>query len=296
MLWKGRQGSSNIEDLRGIGGKGLALGGGGCGTVIVIVLALLFGVDPQRLLNQLPGQEQQAPTQTQQQRSGAPAQQDDEMKQFISVVLADTETVWNDILPKQAGVRYRAPTLRLFTGSVNSACGRASAAVGPFYCPGDEKIYIDFSFYQELKSQFKAPGDFAQAYVLAHEVGHHIQNVLGTSDKVTAAQQRARSEAQSNQLSVALELQADCYAGVFAYYEQNKGYLEAGDIQEALTAASAVGDDNIQKMSQGYVVPDSFTHGSSQQRASWFQRGFQAGDMRQCNTFGTSSGGRGGGF
>ena len=295
MLWKGRQGSSNIEDLRGIGGKGLALGGGGCGTVIVIVLALLFGVDPQRLLNQQTDQ-QQAPTQTQQQRSGAPAQQDDEMKQFISVVLADTETVWSDILPKQAGVRYRRPTLTLFSGSVSSACGRASAAVGPFYCPGDEKIYIDFSFYQELKSQFKAPGDFAQAYVLAHEVGHHIQNVLGTSDKVTAAQQRSRSEAQSNQLSVALELQADCYAGVFAYYEQNKGYLEAGDIQEALTAASAVGDDNIQKMSQGYVVPDSFTHGSSQQRASGFQRGFQAGDMRQCNTFGTSSGSRGGGF
>ena len=296
MLWKGRQGSSNIEDMRGIGGKGLALGGGGCGTVIVIVLALLFGVDPQRLLNQLPGQEQQAPPQTQQQRSGAPAQQDDEMKQFISVVLADTETVWNDILPKQAGVRYRVPTLRLFTGSVSSACGRASASVGPFYCPGDEKIYIDFSFYRELKTQFKAPGDFAQAYVLAHEVGHHVQNILGTSDKVTAAQQQVRSETQSNQLSVALELQADCYAGVFAYYEQNKGFLEAGDIQEALTAASAVGDDNIQKMGQGQVVPDSFTHGSSQQRASWFQRGFQAGDMRQCNTFGGSNNGRGGGF
>jgi predicted metalloprotease len=295
MLWKGRQGSSNIEDLRGIGGKGLALGGGGCGTVIVIVLALLFGVDPQRLLNQMPGQEQ-APTQTQQGRPGATTGQDDEMKQFISVVLADTETVWSDILPKQAGVRYRKPTLSLFTGSVSSACGRASSAVGPFYCPGDEKIYIDFSFYRELKTQFKAPGDFAQAYVLAHEVGHHIQNVTGMSDKVTAAQQRARSEAQSNQLSVALELQADCYAGVFAFYEQNKGYLEAGDIQEALTAASAVGDDNIQKMSQGYVVPDSFTHGSSQQRASWFQRGFQAGDMRQCNTFGTNGGGRGGGF
>lgn len=293
MLWRGRQGSSNIEDLRGIGGRGLALGGGGCGTLIIVVLALLFGVDPQRLLNQLPNQPQ-APTQTQQGRQGA-TQQDDEMKQFISVVLADTETVWSELLPKQAGVRYRKPTLTLFTGSVSSACGRASSAVGPFYCPGDEKIYIDFSFYRELKTQFKAPGDFAQAYVLAHEVGHHIQNILGTSDKVTAAQQRTRSEAQANQLSVALELQADCYAGVFAYYEQNKGYLEAGDINEALTAASAVGDDNIQKMSQGYVVPDSFTHGSSQQRASWFQRGFQAGDMRQCNTFGSGSG-RGGAF
>jgi uncharacterized protein len=294
MLWRGREGSSNIEDLRGIGGRGLALGGGGCGTLIVIIVALLFGVDPQTLLNQLPNQPQ-APAQSQQDRRGATGGQEDEMKQFISVVLADTEKVWTEILPKQAGVRYRVPTLRLFSGSVSSACGRASAAVGPFYCPGDEKIYIDFSFYQELKTQFRAPGDFAQAYVLAHEVGHHIQNVLGTSDKVTAAQQRARNEAQSNQLSVALELQADCYAGVFAYYEQNKGYLEAGDIQEALTAASAVGDDNIQKMSQGYVVPDSFTHGSSQQRASWFQRGLQSGDMRQCNTFGTS-GGRGGAF
>lgn len=293
MLWRGRQGSSNVEDLRGMGGRGLAIGGGGCGTLIIIILGLLFGVDPSRLLNQQPST---APsTQTQQQRPGAQQTgQDDEMKQFISVVLADTETVWRDILPKQAGVRYREPTLTLFTDSVRSACGRASSAVGPFYCPGDEKIYIDFGFYRELKSQFKAPGDFAQAYVLAHEVGHHIQNILGTSDKVTAAQQRARNEAQSNQLSVALELQADCYAGVFAYYEQNKGYLEAGDVQEALTAAAAVGDDNIQKMSQGYVVPDSFTHGSSQQRASWFQRGLQSGDSRQCNTFGSS--GRGGGF
>lgn len=293
MLWKGRQGSSNVEDVRGIGGRGLALGGGGCGTLIIIVLAILFGVDPQRLLNQLPDQ-QQTPTQTQQGRPGANAGQDDEMKQFISVVLADTETVWSDILPKQAGVRYRKPTLTLFSGSVSSACGRASAAVGPFYCPGDEKVYIDFSFYKELKNQFRAPGDFAQAYVLAHEVGHHVQNILGTSDKVTAAQQRTRSESQANQYSVALELQADCYAGVFAYYEQNKGYLEAGDVDEALTAASAVGDDNIQKQSQGYVVPDSFTHGSSQQRALWFQRGLQSGDIRQCNTFG--SGGRGGGF
>lgn len=293
MLWKGRQGSSNVEDVRGIGGRGLALGGGGCGTLIIIVLAILFGVDPQRLLNQLPDQ-QQTPTQTQQGRPGANAGQDDEMKQFISVVLADTETVWSDILPRQAGVRYRKPTLTLFSGSVSSACGRASAAVGPFYCPGDEKVYIDFSFYKELKNQFRAPGDFAQAYVLAHEVGHHVQNILGTSDKVTAAQQRTRSESQANQYSVALELQADCYAGVFAYYEQNKGYLEAGDVDEALTAASAVGDDNIQKQSQGYVVPDSFTHGSSQQRASWFQRGLQSGDIRQCNTFG--SGGRGSGF
>ena len=284
MLWRGRQGSSNIEDLRGIGGRGLALGGGGCGTIIIVILALLFGVDPQQLLNQLPNQPQ-APSQSQQGRTSAPNRQDDEMKQFISVVLADTENVWNDLLPKQAGARYRNPKLVLFSDAVRSACGRANSAVGPFYCPGDEKIYIDLSFYRELKNQFRAPGDFAQAYVLAHEVGHHIQNILGTSDKVTAAQQNARSEAQSNQLSVALELQADCYAGVFANKIQQKGYLEAGDVDEALTAAAAVGDDNIQKMSQGYVVPDSFTHGSSQQRASWFNRGFQSGDMRQCNTF-----------
>jgi predicted metalloprotease len=255
--------------------------------LIIIILALLFGVDPQQLLNQLPGQTTTAPQQTQTRQQPGNSRQDDEMKQFVSVVLGSTEDAWSEIFRQQLRSQYPKPTLTLFDGSVRSACGRATAAVGPFYCPGDNKLYLDFSFFRELRTQFKAPGDFAQAYVIAHEVGHHVQNVMGTSDKVTAAQQRARSETQSNQLSVALELQADCYAGVWGNYAQKKGLLEAGDLEEGLRAASAVGDDNIQRMGQGYVVPDSFTHGSSQQRAQWFTRGFQTGDIRQCDTFQT---------
>ena len=283
MLWKGRQGSGNIEDIRGLGGTGLALGGGGCGTLIIVIIALLFGFDPSSILNQSPAEPNPPATQNQPQRPGNQAN-NDEMKQFISVVLKDTEDVWREEFRK-IGRQYREPKLVLFTEQVRSACGLADSGMGPFYCPGDEKVYIDFSFFRELENQFRAPGDFAQAYVLAHEVGHHVHNLLGTSDKADAAQRRARNRTQANQYSVALELQAACYGGIFARHIQNKGYLEAGDVEEALRAAAAVGDDNIQKQTQGYVVPDSFTHGLSQQRAQWFNRGFQTGDVRQCNTF-----------
>jgi predicted metalloprotease len=197
--------------------------------------------------------------------------------------LGSTETVWGEIF-KRNGSTYREPRLVLFTQQVQSACGTAGASVGPFYCPGDEKVYIDLSFYDELRSRFRAPGDFAQAYVIAHEVGHHVQKLVGTSDKVTAMQQRA-SEAQGNRLSVMLELQADCYAGVWGYYAQQRGVIETGDLEEALNAASAIGDDRLQKESQGYAVPDSFTHGSSEQRVRWFRQGFDTGDMRRCDTF-----------
>jgi len=270
--------SSNIEDRRGMGGgRGLALGGGGIGTLLLILAVWLCGGDPRALLEQLGGggaaQVQQQP-QTQNNQA-----QNDDQRQFVSAVLKSTEDVWNQILPQQARARYVEPKLVLFTDQTASACGYASSATGPFYCPGDNKLYLDFGFFRELKTRFGAPGDFAQAYVIAHEVGHHVQNLLGTMDKVNAA-------GNSNQLSVRLELQADCYAGVWANYVQKKGLLEAGDVEEAMKAASSVGDDSIQKQAQGYVVPESFTHGSAQQRMSWFNKGFQAGDMRQCNTFG----------
>ena len=278
MQWRNRRQSTNVEDVRGMGGRGIAVGGGGIGVLILALGIYLCGGDPQALLDQVLNNPQQTQTQPQQQPQN-PASQNDEQAQFMRVVLADTEDVWNQVLPQQARVRYSEPALVLFDGQVSSACGYASAAMGPFYCPGDRKLYLDFSFFRELKSQFNAPGDFAQAYVIAHEVGHHVQNLLGTMDQVNRA-------GNSNQMSVRLELQADCYAGIFAYHIQKKGYLEAGDAEEALRAASAVGDDNIQRQSQGYVVPDSFTHGSSQQRIEWFAKGFKTGDMRQCNTFG----------
>jgi predicted metalloprotease len=270
--------SSNIEDRRGMGGgRGLALGGGGIGTLLLILAVWLCGGDPRALLEQLGGGAAQQVQQQPQTRNNQA--QNDDQRQFVSAVLKSTEDVWNQILPQQARVRYVEPKLVLFTDQTPSACGYASSASGPFYCPGDNKLYLDFGFFRELKTRFGAPGDFAQAYVIAHEVGHHVQNLLGTMDKVNAA-------GNSNQLSVRLELQADCYAGVWANYVQKKGLLEAGDVEEAMKAAAAVGDDNIQKQAQGYVVPESFTHGSSQQRMSWFNKGFQAGDMRQCNTFG----------
>lgn len=271
--------SSNIEDRRGMGGRGLALGGGGIGTLLLILAVWLCGGDPSALLDQLGGGTT-APSVQQQPQRQPNQQESDAQKRFISSVLKSTETTWNQILPQQARVRYVEPKLVLFSDQTTSACGYASSATGPFYCPGDNKLYLDFSFFDELKSQFRAPGDFAQAYVVAHEVGHHIQNLLGTMDKVQAA-------GNTNQLSVRLELQADCYAGVWAYYAQQKGLLEAGDAEEALKAASAVGDDNIQKKTQGYVVPESFTHGSAADRMRWFSQGFQTGQMRQCNTFGT---------
>lgn len=279
MQWRNRRQSTNVEDVRGMGGKGIAVGGGGIGVLLLALVVYLCGGDPQALLDQVMNNPQQTQTQPQQQPQNPASQQTDEQAQFMKVVLADTEDVWNQVLPQQARMRYSEPTLVLFDGQVSSACGYASAAMGPFYCPGDRKLYLDFSFFRELKNEFKAPGDFAQAYVIAHEVGHHVQNLLGTMDQVNRA-------GNSNQMSVRLELQADCYAGIFAYHIQKKGYLEAGDAEEALRAASAVGDDNIQRRSQGYVVPDSFTHGSSQQRIEWFAKGFKTGDMRQCNTFG----------
>jgi len=263
------------------GGK-IAIGGG-LGGIVLLILALLFGVDPNQLLEQLPQSETQPGTTT----SRPINPEEEELRKFSSVVLAETEDVWNEIF-RQMGGQYRKPTLVLFTDQVQSACGNASAAVGPFYCPGDEKLYLDLAFFRELHSRFRAPGDFAQAYVIAHEVGHHVQQLLGTSARVSALQ-RQTSRGQANELSVRLELQADFLAGVWAYHAQRKGLLEAGDLEEALNAASAVGDDNIQKQSQGYVVPDSFTHGTSVQRIRWFRKGFETGDLRQSDTFGTRS-------
>lgn len=278
-MLRGRE-STNIEDRRGMG-RGIAIGGGGLGMLVILVIALLCGGDPRAILEQLGGGEIPSPQQPQN-SANQPA---DEQRRFVASVLGSTEDAWREILPQQAGMRYRDPKLVLFEGRVQSACGLSTSATGPFYCPGDEKLYLDFTFFRELKNQFRAPGDFAQAYVIGHEVGHHVQNLLGTMDKVNSFQQRA-AQRQANQASVMLELQADCYAGVWSNYAQKKGQLEAGDIEEALRAAAAVGDDSIQKSAQGYVVPDSFTHGSSKERASWFMRGFQTGDMRQCNTFG----------
>src|SRR5215203_333813 len=279
MRWRGERQSTNIEDRRGMSGGKVAIGGG-LGSIVILILALLFGVNPQRLLEQLPGEQPQSGVQ-----SSRPVNpEEEELKQFVGVVLAKSEDVWQDVFRK-SGRQYREPTLVLFTDQVDSACGMAGAAVGPFYCPGDEKVYIDLSFYEQLRRQFKAPGDFAQAYVVAHEVGHHVQKLLGITERIDAAQARM-SKREANQLSVRLELQADFFAGVFARYVQNQGMLEAGDIEEALRAASAVGDDQIQRRTTGYVVPDSFTHGTSEQRLRWFKRGYETGDIRQGDTFG----------
>jgi predicted metalloprotease len=247
-----------------------------------VVLAILCGKDPRQLLQQLPADQGGGRQQQQQQKPGAPGQEDDTTK-FVRKILGSTEDAWKGILDRERK-QYTEPTLVLFTDSVQSACGAAGASSGPFYCPGDQKLYLDTSFFRELKDEFGAPGDFAQAYVIAHEVGHHVQNLLGTMDQVNRAQSRG-SEAEANQLSVRLELQADCYAGIWAKNAQSRGQVEPGDYEEALKAASGVGDDSIQKRSQGYVVPESFTHGSAADRMKWFTRGFQTGDLRQCNTF-----------
>jgi uncharacterized protein len=276
MRWRGERQSTNIEDRRGLGGK-VAVGGG-LGTIVILILALLFGADPRQFLEQSPSDPGSG---VQSSRPRNP--EEEELKQFVAVVLAKSEDVWQDVF-RQNGRQYREPTLVLFTDQVRSACGMAGAAVGPFYCPGDEKVYIDLAFYEALRRRFDAPGDFAQAYVVAHEVGHHVQNLLGISDRVDAMQRQV-SEVEANQLSVRLELQADYFAGVFARYVQNQGMLEAGDIEEALRAASAIGDDRIQRQTTGYVVPDSFTHGTSEQRLRWFKKGYESGDMRQGDTF-----------
>lgn len=277
MRWRGERQSSNIEDRRGLS-VGRVAAGGGLGTIVIMILALLFGVNPQQLLEQLPTDQPPA-TQT----SRPQNTQEDELKQFVGVVLAKTEDVWSDVFQKN-GRQYREPTLVLFTNQVRSACGIAGSATGPFYCPADEKVYIDLAFYEELRRQFSAPGDFAQAYVVAHEVGHHVQKLMGITDRVDAMSARM-SRDEANQLSVRLELQADFFAGVFARYVQNQNMLEAGDIEEALRAASAVGDDQIQRRTTGTVMPDSFTHGTSEQRLRWFRRGYETGDIRQGDTF-----------
>src|SRR6478672_11178711 len=279
MRWRGERESSNVEDQRGTSGGGRIAIGGGLGTLLIIIIAVLLGADPRQLLQQVPTETQ--PSTSQSSRPANP--QEEELKQFVSVVLGKTEDVWQEVF-RQNGKQYREPKLVLFSDQVQSACGMASAASGPFYCPGDQKVYIDLAFYEELRRRFSSPGDFAQAYVIAHEVGHHVQKLLGISDRVDAMQQRM-SEVDGNRLSVRLELQADFFAGVFARYVQKQGLLEEGDIEEALNAASAIGDDAIQKQTSGRVVPDSFTHGTSEQRLRWFRKGFDTGDIRQGDTF-----------
>ena len=280
MRWEGREESTNIEDRRGMrvpGGRGA---GFGCvGLLVVMVIAMLTGADPRQLLSLLGVVEQLTPQAQQQQvPQGAPPADDPQAK-FVGVVLKDTENAWQQVF-ERSGKRYQDPTLVLFDGRVASACGMASAAVGPFYCPADGKVYLDMAFFRELSQRFGAPGDFAQAYVVAHEVGHHVQNLLGISDQVTALQERARSKEQANDLSVRLELQADCFAGVYGNFNQQ--YLDPGDIEEGLRAAAAIGDDMIQKQAQGYVAPESWTHGSSEMRVRWLKQGLQSGDPASC--------------
>ena len=275
MLWRGRRQSTNVEDRRGIGAGGLAIGGGVIG-VIALIINLLMGGDVSQIPELLP-QQQNQPMSPEQNAA------DDERSQFVKVVLAETEDVWNGIFQKQ-GQDYPEPTLVLFRDVVQSGCGNASAASGPFYCPADQKLYIDLSFYEDLQNRFNAPGDFAMAYVVAHEVGHHIQYVLGTTDKMARERQRL-SESDYNKLSVKLELQADFFGGVWAHFANRAKILEQGDIQEALNAANAIGEDRLQRQSQGTIVPDAFTHGTSEQRMYWFNKGFETGDPSQGNTF-----------
>ncbi|MFZ2864917.1 MAG: neutral zinc metallopeptidase [Ignavibacteriaceae bacterium] len=276
MRWQGRKESSNVEDRRGLSPKGVI--GGGIGGIAIILIVMLLGGDPSAFLQNLQTTDQSATS------NYTETAEEKELASFVSVVLAETENVWHNIF-SDLGREYVEPKLVLFNGSVQSACGVAGSSTGPFYCPGDQKLYIDLSFYNELQKRFKAPGDFAMAYVVAHEVGHHIQNLLGTMDKVQSLRSRLNEE-EYNQYSVRLELQADFYAGVWAHYtDKLEGLLEEGDLDEALNAASAVGDDNIQKQMQGYVVPESFTHGTSAQRKKWFYKGYTTGDIRQGDTF-----------
>lgn len=294
MEWRGRRQSDNVEDRRGgssggggfripIGGGGRGGGGIGIGGLVLILgICWLTGINPLTLLsggdigfdNGSGGSQQSSPRRT-------PA--DDEMTAFVRTVLAETEDTWTTIF-KQNGQTYQQPTLVLFPGSTSSACGSASSATGPFYCPSDRKVYLDTDFFGQLDKQFGASGDFAEAYVIAHEVGHHVQNLLGILPKFNQARQRM-SEVEANRMSVRVELQADCFAGVWGKYTEQKGVLERGDLEEALNAAQQIGDDTLQKRSQGYVVPESFNHGTSAQRMQWFRRGFDSGDMKTCDTF-----------
>jgi len=276
MKWAGRRESENVEDRRGMR-PGRMVIGGGLGTIVILVIAALFGADPRDLIQNAP---------TQQTESNAPVDpHQEELKHFVSVVVADTEDIWGQMFSRQ-GAEYQKPTVVLFTDQVESACGYASAASGPFYCPPDQKVYMDLAFFDELQSRFGAPGDFAIAYVVAHEIGHHVQNLMGITDKVHSMQGQV-SEEDYKRMSVRLELQADFLAGVWAHYAENTlDVVEPGDFDEAIGAAAAVGDDRIQQQSRGYVVPDAFTHGTSAQRIAWFRRGYQTGDMSQGDTFG----------
>ena len=301
MLWRGRRQSDNIEDARGQGGGGMPggfgrnsgpiripVGGraGGGGITGIIILVILFfalracGIDPMQILN---GGDQSVGPGSGGTVSETNPPASDEMKQFVATVLAETEDTWNGIFQSQ-GLKYEEPTLKLFSGSINSACGMASAASGPFYCPGDRKVYLDTDFFDQLANQFGASGDFAEAYVVAHEVGHHVQNLIGVLPKFNEMRQQV-SEAEANQMSVRVELQADCFAGIWGKFTQQKGILEQGDLEEALNAAKQIGDDTLQKKMQGYVVPESFNHGTSQQRMTWFKRGFDSGKLSACDTF-----------
>jgi predicted metalloprotease len=280
MRWQDMRPSDNVEDERGSGGgisgKSIALGGGGIGGLIIVILYMLLGGNPQQLVQQQSPQGSPNPQQV--------SAEDQQLADFVRHVLGDTEDVWHKLFVDM-NREYREPKLVLFTDRVQSGCGFASAATGPFYCPEDEKVYIDLGFYRELKTRFKSPGDFAQAYVIAHEVGHHVQKLLGISDKVHAMQQQT-DERGANDLSVRLELQADFFAGVWANHSQSMHHiLDPGDLETALHAASQIGDDNIQKQAQGYVVPETFTHGTGEQRVRWFRKGFDTGDMSQGDTF-----------
>lgn len=285
MRWAQGRRSENVEDKRGMPAGGVVVGGG-LVTLVLALIVMFLGGDPIAFLNQVqqnapPGAAPGGPEGGR--RPVDPAQ--DKLVDFVSVVLADTEDVWTELLPKVAGKSYEKPKLKIFSDRTESGCGFASAAVGPFYCPADHKVYLDLGFFQQLRDQFHAPGEFAQAYVIAHEVGHHVQNLLGISDRVRAEQQRA-GKVDANKLSVRLELQADFLAGVWANHAQKaRNILEDGDIETALRAATAIGDDKLQKQSQGYVVPDAFTHGSAAQRVRWFTRGIKTGDLNQGNTF-----------
>ena len=296
MRWDDFRRSENVEDRTGGApegsGGGLPFGGlhiGGGALIILVIVGMLFGINPLEMLGLISGNDgtvQQAPPGNQPgygPQTGAPSTAADVHKDFAVAVLGDTEDVWGAIF-KQMGSRYVPPKLVLYRGVTRSACGRAAAAVGPFYCPGDRDLYLDTSFFSELATRFGAPGEFAQAYVIAHEVGHHVQNLLGTMDKVQA-QMQGGDERTANALSVRLELQADCYAGVWGFYAQKRNMIDASDVDSGLRAAAAVGDDRIQKRTQGYVVPDSFTHGSAEQRTRWFRTGLSSGDLRECNTF-----------
>jgi predicted metalloprotease len=284
MLWRGGRQSSNIEDRRGIGiGRGLV--GGGLGGIILLLISLYFGVDPRAVFNPDTAVDATGPAST------SPA--DQETRDFVATVVGYTEDTWSELF-QRSGQTYRAPKLVLFNGAAESACGFAQAAMGPFYCPDDERVYLDMSFFQELRDRFHAPGDFAQAYVIAHEVGHHVQKLLSMTDQVDRIQGRA-SKSEGNRASVRLELQADCFAGVWANHtertqqSQMKGFLESGDVDEALRAATMIGDDRLQMQSRGYVVPESFTHGTAEQRSGWFKKGLDSGMVSDCNTFETAT-------